>query len=171
MSEIDPPLIVIFDRVVATHASSKKTWLLHTHEQPRVSGNTITVNEQEGQLIVQSLLPRSPRIATVGGPGEEYWVADPGENYPANGRIYGRWRLEISPGAAAESDLFLTVLYPCDPGAAAPVCRLIEENGAAGCEIRIAGRTYRPRFHTTGETGGTFNGAPFATTDPLPRGA
>jgi hypothetical protein len=112
---------------------------------------------------VQSLLPRQAQITTVGGPGKEYWVADPGENFPANGRIYGRWRLEISPSAASESDLFLTVLYPCDPGAAPPVSRLVEEEGLAGCDVAVGGRSYRVRFRTTGATGGTFNGVPFVT--------
>ncbi len=164
VKEIDPPVLVIFDRVVATKPSSKKTWLLHTHEEPEIRGTTATVREHRGQLMVQSLLPANPQLRVVGGPGKEYWVDDPGINVEAS--IRGRWRLEISPGTRQASDLFLTVLYPCDPGSAAPVSRVIEQRDRTGCEIMIAGKKYEILFNTKGDNGGTFNGQPFATTDP-----
>ncbi|HXG10172.1 MAG TPA: heparinase II/III family protein [Gemmataceae bacterium] len=164
IKEIDPPVIVIFDRVVATKPTSKKTWLLHTHEEPRISGMTVIVREQEGQLTVQSLLPANPQIRVVGGPGKEYWVDDPGINVEAS--VYGRWRLEVSPSTEQASDLFLTVLYPCDPGSAPPASRVIARGGRTGCEVAVAGKKYEILFNTKGDNGGTFNGQPFATTDP-----
>ena len=123
---------------------------------------------------MQSLLPRNAVISTVGGPGKQYWVADPGKNYPAsksgkdadNQAWRGNWRVEISPAKSAPSDQFLTILYPSDRGAAAPVSKLIEKPGKAGCSVTVGGQTFEVLFHTEGPTGGTFNGGPFAVTDP-----
>ena len=167
INDVDPPLIVVFDRVVATRPSSKKTWLLHTIQRPEVSGTTAVVREKEGQLVVQSLLPRQAQLEVIGGPGREYWVADPGVNCPPpNGRIWGSWRLEISPRAASAGDVFLTVLYPCDPESVAPTAELIEDAGQAGCRVTVAGRRHTLLFNTQGGNGGTFDGIPLSTTDP-----
>jgi hypothetical protein len=140
-------VIVIFDRVTATKPASKKTWLLHTIQETKINGSTVTVSQREGQLIVQSLLPRDPAIVSIGGPGKQYWVADPGQNYPANRRgtdnddqgWHGNWRVEISPSKRVASDQFLTVLYPSDPGTPAPACKLIEAQGKVGCEVSGGG--------------------------------
>jgi hypothetical protein len=74
--------------------------------------------------------------------------------------------LEISPSAASAADLFLTVLYPGDPGAAAPESQLIEQDGQAGCRIAVTNQEFTLLFNTADETGGTFNGVPFATAEP-----
>ncbi len=174
IGQIDPPVIVIFDRVTATKAASKKTWLLHTIQEPRIDGSTVTVNHREGQLTVQSLLPKDPAIVSIGGPGKQYWVDDPGRNYPASRRgadaddvgWHGNWRVEISPSKQAAIDQFLTVLYPSDPGSPAPASKLIEAQGKVGCEVLVAGKTFRIMFNIDGPTGGTFNGAPFSVSDP-----
>ena len=80
--------------------------------------------------------------------------------------IRGRWRVEISPAAEQASDVFLTVLYPGDPGSPAPVSRVIEHGGRTGCEVALTGKKYEILFNTAGENGGTFSGKPFARTDP-----
>jgi len=174
VSQVDPPVIVVFDRVTATKPAARKTWLLHTIEEPRIAGATVTVRHREGQLTVHSLLPKNPVIAAVGGPGKQFWVADPGQNYPAARKgtdaddqgWHGNWRIEISPATVAATHHFLTVLYPCDPGSAAPVSTLIEASGRVGCEVAVAGRRFRVLFNATGPTGGTFNEAAFAISDP-----
>jgi hypothetical protein len=174
VGQVDPPIVVIFDRVTAAKPSAKKTWIMHTIQEPTLAGSTATVRHRAGQLIVQSLLPRQAVISTVGGPGKEYWVADPGQNYSASRKggeagdqgWHGNWRIEISPAAPAATDHFLTVLYPCDPGAAAPVTASIESGTRAGCEVAVGGGRFRILFNTSGATGGTFDGQPFAVSDP-----
>jgi hypothetical protein len=171
ISEIDPPLIVVFDRVVASKPSSKKTWLLHTIQKPACDGSTVTVRDSGGELTVQTLLPKESAISIVGGPGKQYWVADPGRNYDAGGDPndqgwHGNWRVEISPRTSAASDLFLNILHPCDPGAKLPSAQLIEADDQVGCDGRVAERSYRILFNTRGPTGGTFNHSPFVLTDP-----
>jgi heparin/heparan-sulfate lyase len=168
INELNPPLIVVYDRIAATKPSSKKTWLLHTIHQPQVSGRTITAVEKDGQLIVESLLPEHARIEIIGGPGKEYWVGDPGMNCPPpNGRIWGSWRLEISPSTQSVDDVFLTLLYPCDVGSAAPRSEIVKRDGRTGCRVLIAGKEYLVLFNIRGQPGGTFNGVPFATNEGL----
>ncbi len=69
------------------------------------------------------LLPRADnrQLTTVGGPGKEFWVF--GTNYandvaPETLRRSslepGAWRIELSPKAAAEEDLLLTVMQFTD---------------------------------------------------------
>ncbi|MFB3905064.1 MAG: heparinase II/III family protein [Acidobacteriota bacterium] len=174
IAQVDPPVIVIFDRVTATKPASKKTWLLHTIQQPKIDGSTVIVNHREGRLTVQSLLPKDAAIVSIGGPGKQFWVADPGQNYPANRRRtdaddmgwHGNWRVEISPPKRTTSDQFLTVLYPCDPGSPPPVSKLIEAQDQVGCKISVSGKTFKVVFNTDGPAGGTFNGAPFSVSDP-----
>lgn len=174
VSQVDPPVIVIFDRVTATKPASRKTWLLHTIREPQIKGANVTVQDREGQMFVQALLPKQAVISKIGGPGKQFFVADPGKNYPASKLgddgadvgWHGNWRVEISPARAAATDHFLTILYPCDAGAQAPESILIEQPGKAGTRVTAGGRTFEILFNTDGPTGGTIDGARFAVTDP-----
>ena len=80
LGALDP--FVIFDKVVATDANFTKSWLLHTVGTPQVGGTFtaatagITANSNTtvmradngtGRLYVNSLLPVTPTLKTVGG--------------------------------------------------------------------------------------------------------
>lgn len=114
-----PAAFIVFDKVVSADPSFKKTWLLHSIEEPQVEGNRTTIrrtkNGDSGMLVNTTLLPAlgNATIETVGGPGKEFWVA--GMNYPnvptgdeANER--GEWRVEISPKSAKAEDYYLNVM-------------------------------------------------------------
>ena len=119
-SESVPAALIVFDRIESASADYKKTWLLHSIEEPQVSGNTITVsrtlNGDSGMLTDTVLLPAADNasIEKIGGPGKEFWVA--GINYPntprrpdpANER--GAWRIELSPASPSAEDCFLNVM-------------------------------------------------------------
>jgi heparin/heparan-sulfate lyase len=114
-----PGSLIVLDKVVSTKATFKKTWLLHTQNQPTVSGNTIvattTTNSRNGKLSTTVLLPETNNqsIVLVGGAGKEYWVD--GKNYgTVTQEDAGMWRVELSPKTEAKSDNFLTVLQACD---------------------------------------------------------
>ena len=123
-SESVPAALIVFDRIVSSSPDFKKTWLLHSIEEPVVNGNTITVsrtlNGDSGMLTDTVLLPENGNasIAKIGGPGKEFWVA--GANYPnsprrpdpANER--GAWRVELSPATPAVEDCFLNVMQISD---------------------------------------------------------
>lgn len=156
-------VIVVFDQVRATKASFRKRWLLHTLNEPAVSGQGFRVHlapqsrpgRGGGSLAANVLLPKDASITAVGGPGLEFFVD--GVNYdergtllknnsrtgPANGEP-GAWRVEISPARENADDQFLVVLLPT-PGNAAPShrVRLLESGNRVGCEIIGAHRTTR----------------------------
>lgn len=121
-NEIYPCAMAVFDRVDSADPGFKKTWLLHTIQEPIISKNTITVLRDQdgynGKMVVESLLPEKSEIAKIGGPGKEFWVESVGKNFPMGsdreGAEPGAWRIEVSPTKAAKSDEFLHVMTVMD---------------------------------------------------------
>ena len=142
--------LVIFDRVVSAQPDFRKYWLLHSLEEPSVTGSSATVDctghGANGRLNLDVLLPvaENALLSKIGGPGKEYWVF--GTNYandvtPARRERTsletGAWRIELSPKAEASEDLFLTALQVTDRLSAVhrPVERL-EAGERTGCVLR-----------------------------------
>ena len=117
-----PAALIVYDRIASSSPYFKKYWLLHSIEEPALKENDIiitrTLDGDKGKLINTCLLPEveNLEINSVGGPGKEFWVF--GENYenePRNNNpedTYERaaWRIEISPKAPANDNLFLNVM-------------------------------------------------------------
>lgn len=154
-------VVVVFDQVIATQASFRKRWLLHTLNAPTLTpdGFSVAVAPQErpghggGRLEGKVLLPKDALINTIGGRGFEFFVDD--RNYDENGKLYeairkarnaepGAWRIEVSPPGDETEDLFLVVLLP-RAGNAPPAhrVRLLESGKRVGCEIVGPNRTTR----------------------------
>jgi heparin/heparan-sulfate lyase len=146
-----PAALVVFDRVVSADPAFRKTWLLHTQEEPALSGVSASVSctrpGEGGRLNLDVLLPEAANLdlVAIGGPGKEFW-AD-GKNFANDldpdalkrgSMELGAWRVEVSPKAAAADDLFLNVMQVTERegGARWPVSKL-EADGRVGC--RIAG--------------------------------
>jgi hypothetical protein len=155
-------VVVVFDQVVATQASFRKRWLLHTLNAPTVGpdGFSVAVAPQErpghggGRLEGKVLLPKDALINTIGGHGFDFFVDE--KNYDENGTLYeairkagtrnvepGAWRLEVSPPQDETEDVFLVVLLPHAGNAAVPRVRLLESGKRVGCEIVGPNRTTR----------------------------
>jgi VanZ family protein len=156
--------VVVFDRIIATDPSFATRWLLHTIERPqlRIDGFALSTNPRSSagrlpatlQGIV--LLPKSPRVALVGGPGAEFLVD--GHNYDEDGKLAasiklrgdtdaGNWRVEVSPQDAGREHTFLTVLFPAlmsdaNPGHA----RLTQEGSTIACDVSRSGHIAHWRF-------------------------
>jgi heparinase II/III-like protein len=125
---LSPRLVVVFDRVVSTRADFKKTWLLHTVDEPQVAadGSWFEVTEGKGRLVGIPLWPRPARLRKIGGPGQEFLVA--GTRYRAGlestlnpaalhyGENPGAWRIEESPATPQTEDYFLNVMLLTDKG-------------------------------------------------------
>lgn len=121
-----PAAMVIFDRVETSDEDFKKTWLLHTKNEPEITGTRVvaevTDSGYNGRLTLDSLLPASDNIdisVVKGGEGDA-WVN--GTNYNASvlsGRMNegGGSRIEISPKSAQKEDFFLNVIQVGDAGA------------------------------------------------------
>jgi heparin/heparan-sulfate lyase len=137
MVYLKPDIFVVFDRVTATSASYKKRWLLHSVNEPTVSGDTVTVQEGSSRLFVKSLLPAPRTITKVGGSGHQFDVN--GTNYPPSQTVtpdMGAWRFEVSPTVDAQEHQFLHVLYVCGSGTSSmPEARLVEGEAMVGVEV------------------------------------
>ena len=114
-----PGTLIVFDKVCSTNATFKKTWLLHTQNQPTVSGSIITAtstaNGRNGKLIDNVMLPETGNqsISLVGGAGKEYLVGT--TNYgTVTQEDAGQWRVELSPVTQKKSDNFLNVIQAMD---------------------------------------------------------
>jgi hypothetical protein len=144
-----PCIFVVFDRITSLKQSYKKTWLLHSIEEPNVLGQTITIRNTgahysgngrySGKLVAQSLLPKDALIQKVGGSGKEFWVESVSKNYyteKQNGAEPGAWRIEISPAQAAEPDVFFNVLSVMDTATGAgPQVSLIKNDSIAAVRV------------------------------------
>ena len=116
-----PALFFVMDKVTSTDKSFKKTFLLHSMQEPEVNGNTTTIKRDtdgyNGKLVNQTLYPQDAKIEKVGGPGKQ-WLVN-GKNYVPNGADeqstdLGWGRIEISPAAENETDYFLNAMYMTD---------------------------------------------------------
>lgn len=150
---VRPDLFVVFDRVEATNPDFTKRWLLHSAHEPAIDAARAEIVNGEGRLTVQTLLPRHPRITTVGGPGHEFEVE--GHNY-APEKEYdadeaGRWRIEVSPSQPAARDYFLHVLQTSDAGSDGwPAAEVTEDDATIATTINLRGEQITVRFPKTG---------------------
>ncbi|MEO7766994.1 MAG: heparin/heparin-sulfate lyase HepB, partial [Ferruginibacter sp.] len=121
-----PAALIIFDRVQAFDKNFKKTWLLHSVEEPIIRDNSTTINRHEkgynGSLVNTTLLPLPGNLLLkkVGGKDSAFTVN--GINYPQqivaadNSGDGAVWRLEESPKESAYADNFLNVMQVMDYG-------------------------------------------------------
>jgi heparin/heparan-sulfate lyase len=137
-----PAVLVLFDRVNAAKETFKKTWLLHSFEEPVLAGDGATIvgagsAAPGGQLHIRPLLPEGAVIRKVGGPGKEFWVDSVATNYaiPETAKPpveAGAWRVEIAPGRPQREDEFLTVLTVMEAGTPAPAAVRIDGSNVVG---------------------------------------
>lgn len=146
-----PAIFVVMDKVVSANPSFKKTFLMHSLQEPSVEGNVTTIKSDtmgyNGKLTMQTLYPKEANIEKIGGLGKQFWVVD--ENIPPEkGKYYqeydsnksseyGWGRVEISPSVEATEDYFLNVMYVSDADNMSPVdeAELIETDDILGAKI------------------------------------
>ncbi|MGB9597708.1 MAG: heparinase II/III domain-containing protein, partial [Candidatus Poribacteria bacterium] len=120
-----PSIFVVMDRVRSKKPTFKKTWLLHSIQEPEIENKTITVirdgkahnGKYSGKLIVKSLMPEKSEIRKIGGKDKEFWIESVQKNYPAHKEGItegGAWRVEVSPLQDNEYDIFLHVMSVMD---------------------------------------------------------
>jgi VanZ family protein len=159
-------VVIVYDDVEATDAAFRKRWLLHAIDRPEIAGNRFTIRVPAGEgpgrgggrLDGHVVLPESPLLTAIGGPGFEFFVD--GRNYDEEGKLKipprrpggagpepGAWRIELSPQREALSDRFLVVLLPAPLGAApAHEISRFEEGLRLGLEIKGPQRITRWLF-------------------------
>jgi hypothetical protein len=134
---VKPNTFVILDRVHATSASYEKKWLLHSLNEPQISGDTAVIQEGDSKLFVRTIMPSPFQMTKIGGAGHEFDVN--GVNYAPSGGAdsdHGAWRIEVRPTTSAEEHLFLHVLYVADASMGSmPAVDPITTDDVVGVEI------------------------------------
>jgi PKD repeat protein len=161
--------VVVFDRVRSTDPGFKKTWLLHTANEPKMvngsekvvnpnvktfDGDTAYADNGQGRLFWKVLLPAGPALQKVSG----YYVNGqlyPGYSNPWEGADYAIWRIEESPGQAQTDDLFLNVFFPTQNTRAdmPPTVKIASDEGLmVGAQVadRVALFAVSPETVSTG---------------------
>jgi hypothetical protein len=96
---IPPGYVIIYDEINSTNPAFKKKWLLHSIDQPVITGNMYQITRTEnahmepydpgttkqygGKLVGWMVTPAGGSINVVGGPGQEFWIEDP--QHPGTG--------------------------------------------------------------------------------------
>jgi len=130
-----PMVFVTFDRITADDPSYKKTFLLHSLQEPEVTDDgyviiSNTKNGNSGKLVAQSLLTDMTCTVYGDGKGAEYTIN--GEVYLPNNynKNHPDYRIELSPATEAKTDHLLTVMYVTDASnTAAPIQAEEIQNG------------------------------------------
>jgi heparin/heparan-sulfate lyase len=171
---VPPEHVVIFDRVRSVEPDFEKRWVIHTAEEPTLSGTTLTGDRGEerndgGRLFCRTLFPEDADLTVVGGPGNQfvaagqnYPIPDPDEVYAPAGTtilnqwpLLGQWRLEVSPGAARRDDYFLHLLRATDQTVETMGnARTITDDNARGVGFSSEGTDWEVTFGLEGDPSG-----------------
>lgn len=157
-----PDHFIICDRVVSTNPDYKKSWLLHTQNEPMIEGNTFRADQEEGRLFCRVLYPPDAIMTKIGGPGMEFYAA--GKNWELepevaekwqNEGLMGKWRIETSPNSPRREDVFLHVIQACDQSVQTmDDAEFIEGNGTVGVKISSKEKSILVTFGTKDDPSG-----------------
>lgn len=156
-----PDILIVCDRVVATRPEYRKTWLLHTANEPTIEGKVFLADHEQGRMFCRALLPADAVLSVVGGPGEEFLAA--GENWDIVApdltedarAMMGRWRIEVQPGDQRTKDVFLHVLQVGDQTLDVMIStELIESDGQCGVTLTQGTTQWTVTFNTEDDLGG-----------------
>ncbi len=158
-----PAVFMVMDKVTSANPSFKKTWLLHSQQEPEINGKTQIIKRDtdgyNGMLTNQTLLPKNAQITKIGGPGKEYEIN--GINHPtinpintANCIEAGWGRIEVTPSGEQNTDYFLNVMYVSDADKTLPVqnAQLIETQNFAGALVLDRAVIFAKNQDNTDET-------------------
>lgn len=147
--ETYPASLIVFDAIRSSSPTFKKTWLLHTEEEPVIDGNSTTITrntiDYTGRLINQTLMPSNgftiDKVGVDTGSINTYFVN--GTKYEMKPKSetaeVGNWRIEISPKKAEKQSYFLNVMQIGDNDESiTPLqAKLVEETDTyVGVEIK-----------------------------------
>lgn len=158
---LPPDYFVVFDRVVSTDPSFRKTWLLHTATEPQLNGGEFSAVHEEGKLLCRTLLPQKTERVKIGGPGKQFWSG--GRNWPMpkghrtdpNNPLLGQWRVEISPAQARAPDVYLHLLQATGKDTARMVdSKVVRKGRRTGLRFQAGTDTWEILFATEGEAAG-----------------
>ena len=143
-----PAAFVVFDYIKTSNKSFKKSWLLHSVEEPKVNGAFTTIarteNGYNGKLVNKTMYPENIVIEKIGGEGREFETN--GVNYPTKpltpgaDPVLGNWRVEISPEDESEEDIFLNAMYVTDYDKNLPELPMYREDTPTHTGVTVSDR-------------------------------
>ena len=135
-----PDTFVVFDRVETASPTTPKTWLLNSHHPARaIDAATHAVQEGDGELWVQTLLPSEPVF-------EFERIAGGQRNLEAS-------QLRVSPAAPAKVVYFLHVLTAGERGMSAEPARVEENDNRYTVTLTRGDYRYRIIFEKDSRSG------------------
>ena len=148
-----PDVFVIFDRVESTQPEFRKTWLLHSVNEPAIEGDTVRLQNGEGSLWCKRLSPQEAQVRKIGGPGHEFEVN--GRNFPSEKATEesGAWRVEVSPTTPAARDYFVHIISTSAP----PEGTCAIEGGFMRITVSAQGKQYALRLALEGQLRGQLS--------------
>jgi len=156
-----PDHFVIFDRVETTDPAYRKDWLIHTAHEPVIDDHTLRADHGQGRMYCRTLLPADAALTPVGGPGREFLAAGKNWEIVDDGlskealALMGQWRVEVTPGAARKTDLFLHVIQVGDQKLQGmDNIELLQEGATCGIRLDASGQIWEVVFNTAGPLGG-----------------
>lgn len=112
-----PMYFITYDKITSIGEDFKKTFLLHTKNEPQIDkeGKTVVSTQNEGRLVLKSLLG-GDSITAVGGAGMTYAINGHqcATLKATDGSEWGR--VEISPTSKALTHHLLNFMYVTDAG-------------------------------------------------------
>ena len=173
---VQPDVFLVFDKVTSTRAEYKKTWLLHTASEPRITApDEFCETSGGGRLFCRVLFPKNAILSKIGGPGKQFW--SDGRNWPLpvlspddwshRGSAYklprdetpllGQWRVEVCPASENTHDEFLHLIQVGGLSLDAMIAtRPFQSDDALGVEFDYNGRRYKVAFKRGPEHGGAI---------------
>ena len=165
-----PGVLIVFDHIVSSNPSFKKTYLLHGTNAPEIEGTRTTLkrtdNGYNGKLVNDTLLPKADNvtITQVGEHPDEFWAGGTlfkTSPYVGNIAEQGGIRTEISPKAQSAEDYFLNVMQVSDADSTKEplTATLIEADTHKG--VKIANRVVlfgMTKEKASGDVSFTFDG-------------
>lgn len=139
-----PVVFMVFDRIVSTNDGFKKTFLMHTVQEPSIDGKKTIINRgstYNGKLVSYTLLPKNPNLSAVYG-------------YTINGKDYDpekstdkmntrkqpeyedlRWRLEVNPSRSQKEDYFMHAMAVMDKETTEPIAKEVIQGELVGAKM------------------------------------
>lgn len=133
-----PMLFFVADRIDVPRDDFKKTFLLQVMKNaPQIEGNTVTLTEGDGRLVLTSLIGNCS-ITALGGTPETNSMIDGRQLMDKPTDFWGR--VEISPKAGNKCDKLLNLIYVTDKDSTASATpKVIDTDGrfvgASACGV------------------------------------
>jgi hypothetical protein len=164
-----PDYFLVIDKIDALSGSYEKKWLLHTPNQPTISGLSARADNGSGRLFYKTLLPNNATMTSIGGatPGYYYNVYN-STNYPPDCERYESqtWRTEVSAPLGKENDIFLNALQAASTsqGTMVTVDTLVTiSTGFKGAHFKTSSNPRIAVFSTTNNRGTRVSFTPSQT--------